>query len=249
MHPVLFKIGNISFYSHGVMIVLGIALGVVAAYFFSKKKELENEFLFDNIIYTILFGIIGARISYFLVYPEQFEGLLKLLYIWEGGLISYGGFVAGGLTFFLCLKIQRQPILKWFDALAVGFPVGIIFGRLGDIIAGDYFNSFQFNSLSSFLNGFPTPLYEALLGVIIFLVVLYLNLKRDNLVSGFVFFLTLLLYSGGRFIIDFWRNEKQILWDLSAGQIFGLVISILSIMVIILLLKTQKKGESYELHG
>lgn len=246
MQPILFKIGNLSFYSQGVSILVGIVIGFLVVYFFSKKHELYNAFLFDNIIYTVLAGIIGARIAYIVLYQSQFSNLKELIFIWEGGLVSYGGFLLGGLTFFILLKIQKQPVLKWFDALAIGFPLGLFFGRLGDIMAGDYYNSDKFTNIQSLSKGIPLPLFEALLCLVIFFLLAIMSLKIKKINSGLIFFIMVLIYSGGRFIIDFWRNEKLVIWNLSFGQVFGLIIFILSLIAIILLRSVKKEGEYYE---
>jgi phosphatidylglycerol:prolipoprotein diacylglycerol transferase len=193
-----------------------------------------------------LFGIIGARIAYFLLYPDQFNSLSQIIFIWEGGLVSYGGFVLGGLTFLILLKFQKQPVLAWFDALAVGFPLGLFFGRIGDVLTGDYSGAEKFTTFSSLKSGVPLPFYEAALCLLIFFIALALYLKKDRIVSGLVFLITLLLYSGGRFIIDFWRSESGLIWKLSLGQVFGLTIFIASLVAIILLLRVQKKGEQDE---
>jgi len=246
MYPILFKIGNLNFYSHGVLMVIGIVFAALMVHLISKREDMDGDFLFNNVIYTVLFGIVGARITYFMLYPEQFDSLSQLIFLWEGGLVSYGGFILGGLTFLILLKVQKQPVLRWFDMLAVGFPVGIFFARIGDIVSGDYYNASVFTSLSSFRNGLPTPLHEALLCLLVFVIALIVVLKKKKISPGIVFFLTLLLYSGGRFIIDFWRNEEAIFWSLSFGQLFGLAIFLITLIMIILLsLKSRKKGENY----
>jgi prolipoprotein diacylglyceryltransferase len=83
---------------------------------------------------------------------------------------------------------------------------------------------------------------------LVFAIALIVALKKKKVFPGLVFFLTLLLYSGGRFIIDFWRNEEAILWKLSFGQFFSLVIFLAALItIILLLLKSRTKGEDYEI--
>ncbi len=249
MYPILFKIGSLNFYSHGVFIVLGMAIGIAITAFVSRKKGLAGSFLFGNIIYTLLAGIIGARISYFILYPDQFNSIMQIFLIWEGGLISYGGFLFGGLAFLILLLIEKQPVLDWFDSLALGFPIGLLFGRLGDVLAGDYSNAEKFVNFSSISNGFPLPFYEAILCLFIFLAVLAVFLSDKKNKPGFIFLLTLLLYSGGRFIIDFWRDESKIFLNLSTGQLFSLIIILISFTATILLLKVRKEGDNNELNS
>ena len=53
--------------------------------------------VWDALIWVLIAGIIGARIFYVIQFPGYyFENPLRVLKIWEGGLIYYGGLI--GLT-------------------------------------------------------------------------------------------------------------------------------------------------------
>lgn len=227
MYPILFKINNVSVYSHGVFMVLGMIFGAGIIYYLAKRRRLKTDFLFDNIIITILFGIIGARLTYFFLYQEQFSNIREVLYIWQGGLVSYGGFVAGGLTLYLLLKSQGESILGWFDLFSVAFPAGLFWGRVGDILAGDNDAALILGSAGKYI---PVPLLEAILCLIIFVVLFMLHYKQRIRTAGLYFLLMLLLYSGGRFMIDFHRTENQFLLGLSIGQLFSLLLFLIALI-------------------
>ena len=137
MYPVLFQLGSLTFYTHGVFAVLGVILGAYVSYGIAKKSNLNAELFFDNIVFTVLFGIIGARLSYFVIYHSQFESWTKIFYIWEGGLVSYGGIIFGIATFILLLRKQKESVPKWLDVGAIGFFLGLAIGRIGEIFAGE----------------------------------------------------------------------------------------------------------------
>jgi len=240
MHPILFKIGNITFYSHGLLIVLGIIAAALLIFCLSKKNDLDRTYLLDNIVYVSLIGVIGARITYFILYPHQFESASQIILLWDGGLVSYGGFVLGALALFILLKIQKQPILKWLDLYVIGLFLGLFFGRIGDWFAGDYGTGLGVTRFTqSFL---PTPLLEA--GLCVLIVIFSLSiflLGKKRLIDGLVLLSSILIYSGGRFIIDFWRGEMPIFLGLSTGQIFSLIVFAISLAIFVLMVRGEKE--------
>jgi len=238
MHPILFQIGSVTFYTHGVLAVIGIVLGSFVVYRLAKSNNLDTTFFFDNIVFTTLFGIIGARVAYFLIYPSSFESWTKVFYLWEGGLVSYGGFFLGIITFILLLRKQGQPVMKWLDVAAIGFFLGLLIGRIGDLFAGEFAGVPTNSRLLSILpnnNLIAIPFFEALLCLLIVITATllyrrnYNNLTQRNLFLGSFFF-----YGLGRFIIDFGRYENDIILHLSLGQIVSLSVAIIALLLIIL---------------
>jgi len=242
MHPILFTIGNFNFYTHGLVAVLGIILAAFVTNLLAKKQKLDTEFFFDNIVFTTLFGIIGARITYFVIYRDQFSSWKQIIDLQDGGLVSYGGFILGGLCFWLLLRKQKQPVLKWFDLFSVGFFLGLSLGRIGDLFAGEYNGVYSERSLG-FIGAYnivPVSFYEAILCFCIFLAMLLLYRKRSKrFLTGELLFTSVSLYSFGRFILDFWRTESKVFLSLSIGQIVSMVIFFISV---ILLIKVKREG-------
>lgn len=237
MYPILFKIGSITFYSHGVLIVLGLLAGGLLSYFLAKKNGLATEKVADNIIYISIFGIIGARIAYLVLYPSQYSSITQIFLLWNGGLVSYGGFFLGGFALMAILRFQKQPILRWFDVFSTGLFMGMAVGRVGDLLAADY---------GSFSDGHfwtANPLLEAVLCIIIVIISSSAFIALGSrLRDGLVFILSLLIYTGGRFIIEFQRGDPILLMGLSLSQLFSIFIFILSLVSLTFLLKAKEKG-------
>lgn len=248
MHPVLFQIGNLTFYTHGVLAVLGIVLGSIVTYKFAKLADLNTELLFDNMVITTLFGIIGARITYFLIYPSNFESWTKVFYLWEGGLVSYGGFVLGTITFVLLLKKQKQQISKWLDVTTIGFFLGLFIGRIGDLFAGEYAGiatNSQWLSIFPGNNLIAVPFFEAMLCLMIFVISAIVYHKiYDRLNKAVLYLGAFFIYGIGRLIIDFGRDEKELVLSLSLGQITSLTVAIVALIFLILSLKKRSFHES-----
>ena len=239
MYPILFQIKGFTFYTHGLLSVLGIIIGAIILYLLARKENLKNELLFDNIIYSVLTGIIGARLTYFFMYRDQFSGIKEIFYIWDGGMVSFGGFFLGGLAFYLLLRSQKEPITKWFDIISISFSLGLFLGRVGNIFAGEYAGlttSSKYN-----LQGYiPINLYEGILLIIIFsaLLAFYSKIKHKD---GIIFSIFLISYGLGRFIIDIWRDESKLFLNISLGQLVSLLVALCGILLIYFLSRKTRE--------
>jgi len=228
MYPILFEINGFNIYTHGVLAVVGIIAGSILIYLIAKKEKMNTSFFADNIVYSVLVGIIGARVAYYVVYRDQFLSYSEIYQLWEGGLVSYGGFLFGGLTFYFLIKNQKENTRKWFDIFAVGFFLGLFFGRLGNLAAGEHAGVVFEKGIS--INGvFPATFIESILCLLVFAFGLF-SMKKLKLSSGKLFFILITVYGLGRFIIDVWRVEEKVVSFLSLGQIFDLAVVLFGIV-------------------
>jgi len=239
MHPILFKIGSLNFYTHGLLAGVGIAAAAILLYFLAKKEKLDPAHLYDWLLLSIFLGLIGAKLTYFLLYHDQFSSFWELFQIWRGGMVSYGGFVFGGLAFFLILRLVRQPILRWLDLAAIAFPLGLMLGRIGNIFAGDI-EGIPLDSILS-INGFlSVPSIESIFLLLLFVLLLvnYDKLKKDE---GLIFFTMTIVYAFARFLIDFGRAGERVLLNLSTGQVFGLFLAVSAFIYYYFIIKRKEK--------
>ena len=155
MHPILFTIPGIDFpiRAFGLMVAAGFLLGT---WLFGKlvqkgspNPERDVERYGSLPVWVLLGVVIGARILYVIVEisrgsPTGQEYLAqpwKLIAIWEGGLVMYGG-LFGGITAGL-LGARRHKIPLW-NALDLGLAAaffGQAVGRMGCLLVGDDYGS------------------------------------------------------------------------------------------------------------
>jgi len=248
MYPVLFQLGGLTFYTHGILAVLGIIIGAVIIYKAARFRRLNTDNFFDNIVFTVLFGIIGARIAYFILYRSNFDSWTKIFYLWEGGLVSYGGFFLGLIAFIYLLRKQNEPVSKWLDVASIGFFLGLTIGRIGDLFAGEYAG---ISTTSRWLSVIPgnnliaIPLFEAMLCLIIFIAATIVYRRfYDKIGENKLFLGAFFLYGLGRLMIDFGRDEKSILFGLSLGQITSLIVVIITLILILSSDKERSQNET-----
>lgn len=227
MYPILFSIGRVNFYTHGLMIALGAILGGALIFYLAKRENLSRRFLFDTLVYSLFVGIVGARLVYIIAYYYQFSNWKEMFLIWYGGLVSFGGILFGFLTAGLILKKRHEPVLKWFDLGIIGMFIGWAIGRVGCFLSGDVPGVTSASKIAIW-GQIPVSLFEAGWSLILAGILLYLLLWRKEFLSkfksGFLFMVGIAGQGLGRFVIDFWRNEAVLGWGLKPGQIVSLVI-------------------------
>jgi prolipoprotein diacylglyceryltransferase len=153
------------------------------------------------------------------------------------GRAAYGGLIGASVAAALYLVATRQPVVEFFDRIAVGAGLSFTLVRTGCFLAGcDYglptahawgvrFPSGSLAALDHARRGFippgapslpvhPTQLYEAVLGLLA-AALSSLALARGRR-DGRAFSIFLVVYAVGRFAIEFWRGDQE------RGRAFGL---------------------------
>ena len=241
MYPILLHLGKINIYSHGVMMILGMAIGGYIAYRFAKIHSLKTELLWDTIIWSVLFGIIGARVLYILLYPEQFLVWQDFFSIWNGGMVSYGGMVGGIVAAIIFLRHKKQPILFWFDATITGLLAGWAVGRVGCFLDSDDLG-LATNSVFGVWGRWPTPLFESVALVLAVILMFFLFLRFNKTAfHGLFFSLGIMLYAVLRFFVDITKAEDMILGPLKYGQVGALILFVAGGLLLAILAVSHKK--------
>ena len=137
MNPVIFSIGNFEIRWYSVMLLLAF---IVASFFINretKRFDVDKDFMFNLIFWTLIFGIIGARIYYVIFDWEYFSSNINEIWqIWNGGLAIHGGIIAGLLTILIYTKKYNLRLIRYLDFIVVGLIIGQAIGRWGN-----FFNS------------------------------------------------------------------------------------------------------------
>lgn len=242
MYPILFSIGRVHIYNHGLLMVLGALIGGLVVFRLAKSKNYKTDFLFDLFIYSFVAGLIGARFLYVILYFNQFASVKEMFFVWYGGLVSYGGMLGGALLAYLILKTRKENIYKWFDIGIIGVLLGWAIGRIGCLLNGDSYGVLSSSKIAIW-GRIPTQLFESIGSLIVAIIIYFLlkNKGRLKLADGVLFWLGLAGYTIVRFLVDFFRDEAIFAWHLKAGQLGSLIILVISSIMIYRLVKARKE--------
>ena len=246
---------------YGVIIALGMVLAVAYTYYRCRQQNISGDDVFDVAIFTVLFGIIGARLYYVLFKLENFNSLADVFDIRGGGLAIYGGVIAGALTIFIiCKFIKKISWQKFFDSVAPGVMIAQAMGRWGNFFNGEAYGSIveegsplyfirmgllpNMNSYTTMYYYHPTFLYESLWNIIGFILinVFYKTKKFDGQIALYYF----IWYGFGRMFIEGLRTDSLYIGStgIRVSQLLGLLLFLAGTGLLVYgLVKTKKNNE------
>lgn len=243
-----FTVIDIPGYLFFSILALIITIGVFIILISIKKYPLNQNIiiLFISLISLIIF----AKIFGFLSGIYRDIGLGNGI-SWDGvlntGIVFYGGLIGLLISYSICAKVSKQD-KHIMDIVAVCIPLFHSITRIGCFVGGCCFgiethSRFGINYTTTVFDEVvtayrvPTQLIEAFFNICLFGYLLFL-FSRDNWEQKNILKRYLLIYSIGRFIIEFWRG------DLVRGVIFGVSFSqVISILIWIYLLSTYIKSK------
>ncbi|MDP9212339.1 MAG: prolipoprotein diacylglyceryl transferase, partial [bacterium] len=138
MHPVLFELGPLTVYSYGLFVVFAVVIAVAVIYRLTRQARLPVKYLADYVLYGTLAALVGARVWYLMLRPDEIGGPGSWLAIGGGRLALAGGLLAGLLVLILLIRRHRGPLWRWLDVIAIGAVLGLAAGKLGSHLNGDY---------------------------------------------------------------------------------------------------------------
>lgn len=232
MYNDLFSIGPFTVHSYGLMIAVGVLAALFIAEARAKKRDMNADVLYPLTLICVVFGFVSAKVLFCIVEWRQFlQDPLRLLT--GSGFVVYGGIIGGVLAALLYCRLKKLNFWDYFDIVLPSVAVAQGFGRIGCFLAGccygretDSFLGIAFTHSDYAPNGvklLPTQLFSAA-GMFLIAGFLFWYAKKERK-KGQVGALYLILYSIGRFIIEFFRDDyRGAVGFLSTSQFISLFI-------------------------
>ena len=123
--------------SYGLMLVIGFLVAVHVIRRLSRNITPDPQMITNASLYSLVAGVIGARVFYVLHHFDIFKyNLVSVFAIWEGGLELLGGVIAAIAVIVLYLRYHKLPARQYLDILAIGLMLALCFGRMGCFLNG-----------------------------------------------------------------------------------------------------------------
>ncbi len=131
---------------------LAILLGIAAAVWLTNRRLVDRGgepwVVLDIALWAVPLGILGGRLYHVATHPADYfypgAELLRIFYVWEGGLAIFGAIALGAVGAWIGARLAGIRFSAFADALAPGLLLAQGIGRLGN-----YFNQELFGSPTS----------------------------------------------------------------------------------------------------
>ena len=263
MDKIALELGPLQIRWYSICIFTGILVACILIYKEAKKNKIDEEFLINLTFYTILIGILGARLYYIIFNLSYYlSNPIEIIKIWNGGLAIHGGIIAGLLFIIYYCKKYKVDIYKILDMVVVGLIVAQAIGRWGNFFNQEAYGPIttKENLTSLFLPNFiiegmyisgayhyPTFFYESTWCLIGFIIMLLLR-KYKKLKPGYLTGFYLIWYGIIRFMIEAMRTDALMLGPIKVAQLVS-IIFVISGLTLIIIKSLKNKNVVHKLGG
>jgi phosphatidylglycerol:prolipoprotein diacylglycerol transferase len=204
----LFKIGHLNINVFGVMVAVGMIIGILIVMKEARRKGLNEDKVFNLIMYTIIAAIVGARLYYVIAFDFEYylKNPLEIFLINLGGLSIQGSLIGGTLFAVWYTKKKRIFFWKAADTIAPGIAIGQAIERIGcDVFGIPMKTIYPWGIKVSSQILHPVQMYEMILDLFLFA---FLWRKRSRInYNGELFIKYIIGFSINRAIIEFFRTN------------------------------------------
>ena len=252
---------NLVINAYAVFILLGIA----AAVWLTNRRLVERGgepwVVLDIALWAVPFGILGGRLYHVVTHPADYfypgADLLRIFYVWEGGLAIFGAISLGAVGAWIGARLAGIRFSSFVDALAPGLLLAQGIGRMGN-----YFNQELFGAPTSLPWGLaidrpnpaipvglpadtlfhPTFLYEMAWNIAGAFVLIALG-RKFALQWGQLFGVYLMWYGAGRAFLETLRLDPAELIFGVRANVWGAVFAILLGLIILIVQANRHPGK------
>ena len=257
MFPILIEFGFFKIFTYGLLVATGFLVAILLASSRAEKEGLDSQKVLDLCFYVMVSALLGARLLYVIVEYRYFlDSPLEIFKFWKGGLVFYGGLILGVLISLWYLKRNQMPMWKTADLLAPSIALGQLIGRWGCFFAGccygkktDVAWGVTFTDPRSLappeISLHPTQVYLSLNAVFIFIFLMWLSKRK--VFDGQILWSYGILYSIGRFVIEYFRGDDRgfpVEQVLSTSQFVGVFIFSFSAFMLLTLYRKSLRSHS-----
>ena len=248
----LFSIGPLTVHGYGLMIAIGVLVALFTGEAVAKKKGLNSDAIYPITFLCVFLGFFCAKILFCIVEWKAFVAD-PMSVLTGSGFVVYGGIMGGVLVAYLYCRAKKLNFWDYFDVVLPCVAIAQGFGRIGCFLAGccygketDSWLGIAFTNSTQAPNGvklIPTQLFSAA-GMFMIAALLFWYAAKTTHKKGQVGALYMILYSIGRFAIEFFRNDfRGTVGPFSTSQFISLFIFVAGIVLFVLRNKIEEENK------
>lgn len=255
--PEIFKIGPFALRYYSLMFVIGfITMGQYVKYLFKRTGKIPED-VSSLTTYIIAGMLIGARLGHCVFYDPVYywNHPLEVLFIWEGGLASHGGYL--GVLIAVYFFLRKKQTYKFLDLMDIVTAPSLFVGgliRLGNFMNSEIYGkptdlpwAIVFEKVDN-IPRHPSQLYEAsgyllIAGILFYLQKRFLNLWKPGKILSVAIVISFFF----RFLVEFTKDEQSSLFSnpaINMGQWLSIMFILFGVALFLYINKSNSSEAS-----
>jgi phosphatidylglycerol:prolipoprotein diacylglycerol transferase len=256
--PIAFSIGPLAVHWYGIAYAVGLAVAYWVIVREARWRGLDVNVLGNGMIVVAVAALVGGRLYHVIDQWQLYQDdLTKIVLPPYSGLGVYGGIISGTIAAFVYARWQRQPFLRWADAVAPGLFAMQAIGRLGNFFNQEVYGAptdlpwgiaiqCQYRS-----QGYACPagsdpaatlgqhfqplfLYESLSGLLGALALMWLARRyRDRLLPGDLLLVFFVWYGVVRFALESLKTENWLFFGVPTAQVVSVALVVPAVALLV----------------
>ena len=193
--------------------------------------KINASTLSNAIFYSLVAGLIGARVGYALEFPAVYSARpLSLLSLSPTTLSPSAGLAVGLIVLAIFVQRKAMPTRATLDAIAPGLALFLVFLAIAHILSGDAYGAptnvpWAIRLWNEYRH--PSQFYESFIALTILLIIRERFPKPEG--AGLNFLLTIALSSASRVFLETFRGDS-VFWPggFREAQVIALIIMAIS---------------------
>jgi len=238
-------------YFYGILIMLGVVAAAFLGQAEAKRRGINPDYIWDALFWVVLAGIVGARLWHVFTPPPSMveQGIttkwylthpLDMLNIRNGGLGIPGAIIGGALVLWLYCRNKKISFLSLADTVIPGVALAQAIGRWGNFFNQELYGkptnlpwkiyidpAHRVPGYQNYDYFQPLFLYESLWNVVNMAILLWMSRHFERwLKPGDLFLVYMIMYSIGRFSLDFLRLDASQIGGINFNQTFVIFVAL-----------------------
>lgn len=234
---------------YGILVASGILISLLVGEKLIKDGGFDTNTYWSSSLWAIVGGVVGARLYHVIdLWKYYSANPIDIILIHHGGLAIYGALIGGTISLFIYFSVVKSDILEYLDVAAIVIPLGQAMGRWGNFVNMEIlgtptdlpwgmFVPAKYRPQHLIYNDIfhPIFLYESLLDILLFFVLLLLYRRKIMLhkktdakkplysLKGFFTLSYMVGYGMIRFSLEFLRLETWMVNNINIAQLISML--------------------------
>ena len=251
--PLPFFHTSFHIYFYGILIMLGVIAAAFLGQAEAKRRGLNPDYIWDMLFWVVLAGIVGARIWHIFTPPPSMvaQGIttqwylthpLDMINIRNGGLGIPGAIIGGALAMWVYCRNKKISFMNLADTVIPGVALAQAIGRWGNFFNQEVYGlptnlpwkmyidpAHRVPGYQNYDYFHPLFLYESLWNLLNMAILLWVARRFEKwLRPGDIFFMYMIMYSIGRFGLEFLRLDASQVGGINFNQTFVVIVALVA---------------------